>query len=1627
MSAIADGNGGNYSGYNERYGYNGAPGGGGGVNGLGGVGTVDIPSAGNGTAVGAGGSGSQGRVSDGTGNSGAPGAGGGPGSALSPFGNAGGAAGNASCSNLVNCPSYGASGGGGGGDGFVGSSLAGVGTAIFGGNGGNGGSPTNSSSSGADGGGGGGGGAGVVLSNGTALNRGIIVGGPGGNGGNSLANGGAGFGGQGGSAIVITNVTLDLGLYSITTGGDGGNGGNGDQANNGRIGASGGNGITGLNSIINNSAAVSGGKGGATGANGIGVSAGGIGIEGANLQIINSGTINGGMNGDGSQANAIYFTGGNNRLELEKGSLINGNVVAAFGNNIFALDALDASLQGQFNVGLIDLQYRGFSTFQKTGSGSWQLTNTTSQSTPWTIYDGTLIISADAALGSAANALTFGAAGVTVGSNISQGTGQLEVLSSFGMSRNIVLNGNGSINDAGQTLTSSGVISGAGNLNVEGAGGTLMLTGTASRSAGSLALSSGTLGFGPGARYNVAGAYTQAAGSTLNINLGSYTGPVISANNASLSGTLVVSNYTLSAPPVSASQLASEDHILIATTGGISGNLTTTLQDQPVSGYDYLRYGEISRGNNLVLGYSLAWNSLTTPTGNFTLNSGNFTVDEVLADRADDGNNLNMAGTGTLTLSAKNTYSGNTSINAGTLALSGNGSIGSSNALILNGGTVDVSGVNGGSTQVNNLRGVAGTTMLLGNTTLTVNDSLDTSFGGSIQGAGGVIKTGDGTLTLSGSNTFSGAMEVSSGTLSAGTTNSIAFSQSLTLDVGASFLLNGYNQSVARIASSGTGTIDLAAATLTLTGNGSPTTVSYEGTISGSGNLVKDGDFTQFLNGENALSYTGTTTINAGVLALRETINPSLNKQILLNGGWLDLSNSPVSTDWSSLVITDIGPAGEGGVIGANDVIHLQPGTYNVTIGAGGSFPDDTDGVFVVKDTPGETILGGTANTYVGNTRIEDGILTVSRDDLLGNTSISREVILSGGTLRVDGSFSSARVLVLAADGTMDVTAGNSTKWEGGITGTDGTAGFGFTKTGAGTLILSGVNDYIGATTLGQGTLVLQAEANLHRGNLVFASGAQDATLDLSGLNGATATIGTLTDKGVHSIIALGNTALTIQGGGVFNGVIQDAALSGATGGALLQSSNNSLTLSGVNTYTGPTTVAAGVLALSGSGSIDSSSSVSLEAPGAMLDISTTTAGASINNFSGVAGSAVALGKQTLIINETENLAFGGNISGSGGLEKNGGSTLTLSGNLAYTGNTELAAGTLILDGAEGGAQLVSNVIGQAGSTLSLVHGARLTGSIDPVDVTIDTSSAWNMTASSVLSNMTLAGTINFVAPTSTLSAGRTLTASNWVGQGGTVNLYAVVGNSASVTDQIIIDGGTASGTTKLHIVNSGGAGAQTTGDGIKVVDTENNATTAATAFTLAGGILYAGVYQYTLQRGGSESAQDWFLVSSVRPETSLYGALGVQGLRYGEVVAGSLQQRMGALDQLARKNDTYAWERLFGQTDDQAGTSGAIAQQTDIYGVQAGSDVYVQARGAGRDSAGLYFASGQSTANVDGSANARTGRNTLQGYSLGAYFTRLDGSGGYLDTVLQASWSIIWLCPPMEQAYWDRLKSARP
>lgn len=381
------------------------------------------------------------------------------------------------------------------------------------------------------------------------------------------------------------------------------------------------------------------------------------------------------------------------------------------------------------------------------------------------------------------------------------------------------------------------------------------------------------------------------------------------------------------------------------------------------------------------------------------------------------------------------------------------------------------------------------------------------------------------------------------------------------------------------------------------------------------------------------------------------------------------------------------------------------------------------------------------------------------------------------------------------------------------------------------------------------------------------------------------------------------------------------------------------------------------------------------------------------------------------------------NITGSGQLTKNGTGTLTLGGHFSQS-QVNLNNGALVMDGL----QASTTIIAKSGTTLSLVNNTSLTGIIDPTDVNIDKSSTWTITGDSLVDALTHAGTIVF-APSSGAFIPHTLTAASLSGNDGTITLNTVAGNSQSLTDKLIIDGGKATGRTNLRILNRGGLGALTTGNGIGVVQAVNGATTETGAFRLSQPLV-AGAYNYTLYRNVDES---WYLTSQqipasatdtgIKPGTTpgvspvttpatvnyrdgmwSYAALPSLSLDYDRLMAGSADTRFHYAA------DSRVWGRIeaghLHHPDSGRLTDNSVPESSSAYSfAQLGGDLW-QREGANADwKAGMYGGVGLMRSDVwrDGGTHAAgTDRDTV--YSVGTYLSGHTQSGLRLDGVLQAS-----------------------
>ena len=363
-------------------------------------------------------------------------------------------------------------------------------------------------------------------------------------------------------------------------------------------------------------------------------------------------------------------------------------------------------------------------------------------------------------------------------------------------------------------------------------------------------------------------------------------------------------------------------------------------------------------------------------------------------------------------------------------------------------------------------------------------------------------------------------------------------------------------------------------------------------------------------------------------------------------------------------------------------------------------------------------------------------------------------------------------------------------------------------------------------------------------------------------------------------------------------------------------------------------------------------------------------------------------------------------MSGDGQLLKEGTGTLTVSNGTLSQSQVNLKQGALALNNAI----INSDIIAQSGTQVRLTGNSVMNGAIDPTDVTLDSGARWNIqrgaAVKSVLDKLDNAGTISFApAPANSPFVPETLTVTNLTGRNGTINLSIRLDDPTFPTDRLVIDGGQATGKTWLNFTNTGdaGLGLATTGNGIKVVEAINGATTEAGAFAL-GRKLQAGAYNYTLSHGSAD--ENWYLSSEAgyRAEVALYSSLFAQSMDYDRALAGTYSQRSSAV------NDQGFWGRIQGGHTGHDG-NGGIAQgdtpeSSGSYGfIQLGGDLFKHDTGTLSLTSGLYGAAGQSSVDVKNDDRSAAGsvRDTV--YSLGGYLTAVqDASGLWADVVAQGS-----------------------
>lgn len=472
----------------------------------------------------------------------------------------------------------------------------------------------------------------------------------------------------------------------------------------------------------------------------------------------------------------------------------------------------------------------------------------------------------------------------------------------------------------------------------------------------------------------------------------------------------------------------------------------------------------------------------------------------------------------------------------------------------------------------------------------------------------------------------------------------------------------------------------------------------------------------------------------------------------------------------------------------------------------------------------GEGTLDLTAsNTFSGGTQIQEGVLAFNSGANLGSGSVT----LDGGTLQwKSGNLTdlSDRLVMGDHGGAID-SNGNDLTFSNGITGAESV----LVKKGEGRLTLTGDNTWNGTTWIEKGQVQIGDGGTTGSllGNIVNNSALILNRADVLVLTGNVSGTGDIIKQGTGEAVITGDITsagnvrvetgeLHIGDGGTRGNLLSDTVLSAGTAlkvnrvdaallngvisgeGRFEQVGAGTTILSGENTWTGGTTISNGTLQIGNNGN------------------SGSVTGNIVNNA-------------TLQFNRSDTFTVDNLISGTGNLVQAGSGTMTLRGDQTYTGKTEVVRGTLEIDGS-------------VQSDTSISAAGTLTGQ------------------GHLYGNVINAGTLR--PGTADTSTYRSLTLhGDYFGDNGVLALNTELTGDGAPTDKLILDGGHASGTTRVTITNTGLTEEYTTQDGIKIIDAINGATTDENAFRLAGDTR-SGALSYRLFRGdltGTEF-ESWYL-----------------------------------------------------------------------------------------------------------------------------------------------------------------------
>jgi autotransporter-associated beta strand protein len=889
------------------------------------------------------------------------------------------------------------------------------------------------------------------------------------------------------------------------------------------------------------------------------------------------------LNGTGvSATGALRNISGNNTyaglVTLGTATRINSDagILSLSNTGTITGSGLELSVGGAGNTTIASSIGTGTGTLTKDGAGTLTLSAANTYSGATTVSGGTLQIGNGSTTGS-----------IATGSSITNnGT--------------LIFNRSDTIT---QGTDFNSVISGGGAVTQSGSG-TLVFTGA----------------------NTFTGRTSVSAGSTLQIGNGGTTGSIATGSSITNNGTLVFNR---------SDTITSGTHFnsVISGTGAVtqsgSGTLVFTGANTFTGRTNDSEATTLQIGNGGTTG-SIATGSSITNNGTLIFNRSDTITQGTHFNSVIGGTGaVTQSGSGTLVLTGANTYSGATTVSAGSLNIQNANALGSTAAgtTVTSGAALQIQGnittaaealtLNGaGVSATGALRNISGNNNYAGLVTLAsaarINSDSGTlslsntgtitgaGFGLSVGGAGNttiassigtdtgtLTKDGAGTLTLSGANTHSGDTSVSAGVVNIQNVNALGTTDAgTTVSSGAALQIQG--------------NITTAAEALTLNGTG----VSTDGAL-------------RNISGNN--TYAGLVT-----LASATRINS--------DAGTLSLSNTGTITG-----------AGLGlSVVGAgNTTIASSIGTGTGTLS---------------KDGVGTLTLSG-ANTYSGATTVSAGTLQIGN----GGTT---------GSLAAASSITNNATLVFNRSNTF--TLNNVISGTGAVT-----------QSGSGTLVLAGANTYSGATSISTGALNIQS-ANALGSTAAGTTVSSGAALQIQGDITTAAEALTLNGTGVSATGALRN----ISGNNTYAGLVTlgSAARINSDAGTLTLSNTGQITGAGFGLSVGGagnTTIASVIGTGTGTLTKDGAGTLILLGANSYTGATTISAGTLQIGNGGTTGSfpwGSITNNGTLVFNrsDTYTVTVFNAISGTGAVTQSGSGTLVFSGAHTYTGATTVSAGSTL-------------------------------------------------------------------------------------------------------------------------------------------------------------------------------------------------------------------------------------------------------------------------------------------------------------------------------------------------------------